>query len=121
MSTVGCQSGVVCVYDSLSVQRNCVYDSSMVHVPSSDLRIVMMDVAKQSDSSDCGVLAIAYAFDVRSDHSKIRQHLAMCPENFQASQFPIMGDRVSVQRKPKTVELLCSCHMPERDGEKFAV
>ena len=44
----------------------------------------MMDVEKQSNSSDCGVLAIAYAFDlcsglnpctVRFDHSKIRSHL----------------------------------------------
>ena len=38
--------------------------ASMVHVPSSDLRIVMMGVARQSKSSDCGVLAIAYAFDI---------------------------------------------------------
>ena len=54
--------------------------ASMVHVPSSDLKIEMMDVEKQSNGSDCGVLAIAYAFDicsgmnpgsVRFDHSKI--------------------------------------------------
>ena len=46
-----------------------------------------MDVEKQSNGSDCGVLAIAYAFDlcsglnpctVRFDHSKIRSHLATC-------------------------------------------
>ena len=54
--------------------------ASMVHVLSSDLQIVMMDVDKQSNGSDCGVLAIAYAFDicsgmdpcsVRFDHSNI--------------------------------------------------
>ena len=71
----------------------------MVHVPSSDLHTVIMDVEKQSNSSDCGVLAIAYAFDVcsgmdlctvRFDHSKIRQHLATYLENCQVSRFPIM-------------------------------
>ena len=62
----------------------------MVYSPLSELKIVMMDVEKQSNGSDCGVLAIAYAFDicsslnpcvVRFDHSKIRQHLATCLEN----------------------------------------
>ena len=132
VSTVGCQSGVVHVYDSLyktvpKETENLI--ASMVHVPSSDLKIVMMDVEKQSNMSDCGVLAIAYAGNicrgmdpctVRFDHSKIRPHLATCLENCQVSPFPILGDRVSVQRKPKTVELHCSCRMPERDGEKFA-
>ena len=89
----------------------------------------MMDVAKQSNGSDCGVLAIAYAFDicsgldpcsVRFDHRNIRPHLATCLENCQVSRFPILGDRESVQREPETVELHCSCRMPEREGENFA-
>lgn len=132
VSTVGCQSGVVCVYDSLykRLSKETEYlIASMVHVPSSDLQIIMMDVEKQSNTSDCGVLAIAYIFDicsgmdpctVRFDHSKIRPHLATCLENCQVSRFPVLGDRASVQRKPKTVELYCSCRMPERYGEKFA-
>ena len=69
MSTVGCQSGVVRVYDSLykTLSKETVYlIASMVHVPSSDLHTVMMDVEKQSNGSDCGVLAIAYAFDICS-------------------------------------------------------
>ena len=93
VSTVGCQSGVVRVYDSLykTLSEETVYlIASMVHVPSSELKIVMMDVEKQSNGSDSGVLAIAYAFDicsgmnpcsVRFDHSKIRPHLATCLEN----------------------------------------
>ena len=130
VSTVGCQSGVVRVYDSLykTLSKETEYlIANMIHVLSSDLRIVM-DVAKQSNGSDCGVLAIAYAFDictgidpctVRFDHSKIRPHLATCLENCQVTRFSVLGDRVSVQRKPKTVELHCSCRMSERDGEKF--
>ena len=131
VSTVGCQSGIVRVYDSLYntfLKETEYLMVNMVHVPSSDLHIVMMDVAKQSNGSDCGVLATEYAFDicngidpctVRFDHSKIRPHLATCLENCQVSFFPILGDQVSVQREPKMVELHCSCRMPERDGENI--
>ena len=40
--------------------------ASLVNSPSSELRVTMMDVEKQSNGSDCGVLAIAYAFDLCS-------------------------------------------------------
>ena len=89
----------------------------------------MMDVEKQSNGSDCGVLAIAYAFDlcsglnpctVRFDHSKIRSHLATCLENCQVTCFPVLGERKSAVRKPKTVELHCSCRMPEEKGDEMA-
>ena len=79
VSTVGCQSGVVRVYDSLyrTLSKETEYlIAHMVHVPSSDLHIVIMDIAKQSNGSDCGVLAIAQwltlalsdLITVRSDH-----------------------------------------------------
>ena len=64
--------------------------ANIVYSPLPQLKMVMMDVEKQSNGSDCGILAIAYAFDiciglnpcvVRFDHSKIRQHLATCLEN----------------------------------------
>ena len=125
VSTVGCESGVVRVYDSLykTLSEDTEYlIATMVRVPSSDLSIIMMDVEKQSNGSDCGVLSIAYVFNicsgmnpctVRFDHSKSRQHLATCLENCQVSRFPILGDRECVQRKPKIVELHCSCQMPE--------
>ena len=120
------------MYDSLykTLSKETVrLITSMVHVPSSELKVVMMDVEKQSNGSDCGVLAIAYAFDVcsgmnpcsvRFDHSKIRPHLITCLENCQVSRFPVLGQRESVQRKPKTVELHCSCRMPEEEGDEMA-
>ena len=132
VSTVGCQSGVVRVYDSLykTLSKETVrLIARMVHVPSSELKFEMMDVEKQSNDSDCGVLAIAYAFDicngmnpcsVRFDHSKIRPHLITCLENCQVSRFPVLGQRGSVPRKPKTLELHCSCRMPEEDGDEMA-
>ena len=70
----------------------------MVYSPLSVLKIVMMDVEKQSNGSDCGIRAIAYAFDICSNllnpcvvrfyHSNIRQHLATCLENCQVHVFP---------------------------------
>ena len=95
VSTVGCESGVVHVYDSLykTPSDDLVHlIASMVCSPSPELKIVMMNVEKQCNSSDCSVLAIAYAFDicggrnpcvVRFDNNKIRQHLATCLENCQ--------------------------------------
>jgi hypothetical protein len=99
----------------------------MVCGPFTELKITMME---QSNGSNCGVLAIAYAFDiiysgldpcsVRFDHSRIRPHLATCIENCQVSHFPVLGKRKIAPRKPKTVELHCSCHMPEEEGDTMA-
>ena len=131
VSTVGCETGVVRVYDSLckTISKETVrLIASLVYSPCSELRVTTMDVEKQSNSSDCGVLGIAYAFDlcsglnpctVRFDHSKIRSHLAMCLENCQVSRFPVLGERKSAVRKPKTVELHCSCRMPEEKGDEM--
>ena len=78
-----------------------------------------MDVEKRSDWC-------SYAFDlcsglnpctVRFDHSKIRSLLATRLENCQVSRFPVLGER---KRKPKTVELHCSCRMPEEKGDEMA-
>ena len=83
----------------------------------------MMDVEKQSNGSDCGVLAIAYAFDLCSGlnlctaKSKIRSHLATCLETCQVTRFPALGERKSAVRKPKIVKLHCSCRMPEEKGD----
>ncbi len=133
VSTVGCECGVVRVYDSLykTLSKDLVHlIASMVYSPLSELKIVSMDVEKQSNGSDCGVLAIAYAFDICSgfdpcavkfDHSKIRRHLATCLENCQVSRFPIVGERRSDTSMPKTVELHCSYRMPEEEGDQMAM
>ena len=132
VSTVGCETGVVHVYDSLyrTLSKETVrLIASLAYSPCSELRVTMMDVEKQSNLSDCGVLAIAYAFDlcsglnpctVRFDHSKIRSHLATCLEDCQFSRFPVLGERKSAVRKPKIVELHCSCRMPEEKGDEMA-
>ena len=100
--------------------------ASMGHVPSSDLNIVMMDVEKQSNGSACGVLTIAYVFDVCSGMDPctglhtVRSENITCLENCQVSRVTVLGDRERVQRDPNIVELHCSCRMPERDDDLIA-
>ena len=121
VSTVGCETGAVHVYDSLykPISKETVrLIASLVNSPCSELRVTMMDVEKQSNGSDCGVLA--YGLNLRFDHSKIRSYLATCLENCQVTRFPVLGERKSAVRKPKTVELHCSCRMPEEKGDEMA-
>ena len=65
------------------------------------LVVIMMDVGRQSNSSDCGVLAIAFACDICSgndpckieyDHRSIRWHLADCLEKCCLYRFPVVLD-----------------------------
>ena len=89
-----------------------------------------MDVTRQSNGSDCGVLPIAYAFDICSGldpcsvsfHSNnIRQHLLTCLEQCQLSRFPVLQERKCAPVKStETVELFCTCRMPEERGDVMA-
>ena len=89
-----------------------------------------MDVAKQLNKSDCGVIAIAYAFDICSrlnpcavqfDNKKIRQHLVTCLETCQLSRFPLLcGHKCASVKSTKTVALHCTCCMPEETGDEMA-
>ena len=90
----------------------------------------MMDVAPQSNGSDCGVLAIAHVFDICSglnpcevqfDFSMIRKHLVTCLELGCFSRFPLLGERRSDGIKyQQNVDLHCSCRMPEKEGDQMA-
>ena len=56
VSTVGCESGAVYVYDSLykSPTKELIHlIASMMHSQSNELKTTMMDVEKQSNGSDC--------------------------------------------------------------------
>ena len=99
-------------------------------IPAEQLVVRMMDVGRQSNGSDCGVLAIAFAYDICSgndpcnvkyDHRLIRQHLADCLEKCRLSRFPVVGERSTVVvRYTQSVDLHCSCRLPEEKGDKMA-
>ena len=134
VSTVGCDSGVVKVYDSLPKKRlpkkTIRLIASLLFSAASTLERRTMDVARQSNGSDCGVLAIAYAFDICSgldpcsvsfDSNNIRQHLLTCLEQCQLSRFPVLQERKCAPVKStETVELFCTCRMPEERGDVMA-
>ena len=96
-----------------------MYDSLYKSVPAITIRLIasrvcstalkicirVMDVEKQSNGSDCGVLAIAYAFDlcsglnpctVKFDPKRIRHHLVTCLENSHCVRFPVLGEHRSI-------------------------
>ena len=97
MSTVGCESGAVYVYDSFYKSPTKVLIhliASMMHSQSNELKITVMDVEKQSNGSDCG---IAYEFDLCSGFDPcsarfgIRLHLSACPEKMPRFSFSCTG------------------------------
>ena len=98
--------------------------------PAEKLVVQMMDIARQLNGSDCGVLAVSFAYDICSgkdpcsvkyDHKSIRQHLADCFEKCCMSRFPIVGERRSTGvKKTQSVDLHCSCRLPEERGDKMA-
>lgn len=69
VSSVGCDDGVVNVYDSMyySVSSTTVnIIASLLFTSAIKLVIRIIEVGKQSNSSDCGVLSIAFAYDICS-------------------------------------------------------
>ena len=133
ISNVGCVEGQVNVYDSMysSVPESTVrVIASLLFTSAPQLVIRMMDVGRQPNGSDCGVLAIAFAYDICSgadpckvkfDHKSTRQHLATCLEKCNFTRFPVVGDRRSISVKnTQLVDLHCSCRLPEVQGEDMA-
>ena len=133
ISNVGCDDEEVKVYDSLypTVSSATVrVIASLLFSSAPQLVVRMMDVVRQSNGSDCGILAIAFAYDVCSgadpctvkfDHKSIRRHLGECLEKCSLSRFPVVAERRSSSvRKTQTVDLHCSCRLPEERGDKMA-
>ena len=87
VSNIGCDDGVVNVYDSMysSASSGMIkLIASLMFSPAEQLVVRMMDVGRQLNGSDCGVLAIALAYDICSgndpckikyDHRSIRHLL----------------------------------------------
>ena len=104
VSSVGCDDGVVNVYDSMysSVSFTTIYViASLLFTSTLKLKIRMMDVGRQTNGSNCGVLSIAFAYDICSgnnpckakyNHKSIRQHLLSCLEECRLSRFPLVGE-----------------------------
>ena len=129
VSNIGCEDGVINYYDSMypSISSKTMQlIASLMFSPTPELEVRIMDVGQQTNGSDCGVLAIAFAFDiccgedpcsVRFNHKSIRYHLAKCLEECKFIRFPILGERKSSGIKHiQKIDLHCSCRLPEIVG-----
>ena len=93
--------------------------ASLIFSSASNLVIRMIDVVRQTNSSDCGILSIAFAYDLcsgidlcqaRYDHQLIRRHLLDCLEDCKLSCFPVGSDRRSTRVKcTQEIDFHCSC------------
>ncbi len=120
VSSNDCDPGHVKVYDTLynEVQESLIpIIASLVFCTQPTLKISLMDVARQINSSDCGVLAIAIAYDlcagddplaVDYDHSRTRAHLRESLIKCTFSRFPIKRARASTNVLT-TTEVLIYC------------
>ena len=93
----------------------------------SAIEIQVMDVSPQTNMSDCGVLALALAYEICSqknpcsvifDHRQSRQHLVRCLQDSVIARFPIAGARrykncLDVEH----IDLHCVCRMPYYDSD----
>ena len=126
VSNIRCEDGVVKYYDSMypvSLQTMQLI-ASLVFSPTSELEVRIMDVGQQTNGSDCGVLAIDFAFDIccGKDPCSVRfDHI------YKASLGQVLGGHKVyllsyTQRNSSGIkcvqktELHCCCRLPEKVG-----
>ncbi len=126
VSTVKCPRGQVNVYDTLfeSVQESSIpVIASLLNCPLSDLTIRMMPVQKQTNASDCGILAVAMSLDLCSGNDPciseygntqaIREHLKNSLETCKMTRFPVVTKERKATPTDFKIPLFCYCRMPE--------
>ena len=98
-----------------------------------ELHAYMQPVQQQSNGTNCGLFAIAYATalaysrdptKVYFDEEKMRIHLHECIVNGKITPFPEVkfSFRIKMSKaKKKTVELWCTCKRPFQPGESEAM
>ena len=99
VSSIGCQRGMVNLYDSLyhDVIEMEVTDQVQSLMADSFIGITNKPVQQQKNGSDCGIFAIAFATslvygsnpqDFTFDIPKMRLHLLQCLKNEMITMFP---------------------------------
>ena len=113
---------------SLQIQISQIYNESKL----SSIPLIISKIQKQTNSVDCGVLAIAnvveYCFTgylgniyLNYNMDKIREHLAYCLETKKFSPFP-KSTKSNRNKKPQiyqeiSLNVYCCCGMPEVKGD----
>ena len=129
VSTLGCTSGVVRVYDSLHFSPSMSVKKTiarMIHTKEQAIKIEEMAVRMQKGGNDCGLFAIAMVTTLCSgddpvlvhyEQSRMRQHVIRALEEKQLLPFPSKPARrkACVVRRRERVPVFCVCRLPD-DG-----
>ena len=124
ISTLGLPSGYVHIYDSLyntCTDHGIEQTSSILSTPNSAVQLHFMDVDKQTNHTNCGLYAIAYAIDLCCDEDVcyrkydavlMCQHLSKCLESRRLTAFPGSDRPSSHVIAKRSINVRCYCRMP---------
>ena len=129
ISTIGTKHPEVLVYDSMhSIAPDMLQQQIAALLQTKDEAITLKfaKVSMQTNGSDCGVYAIAYATalclgtspaKLLFDDSKMRPHLIKCLEDGCFTMFPVRQTSRKVTIKAaQCIPVHCTCRMPSVDG-----
>lgn len=129
ISTIGSKHPGVFVYDSLYSEASDELQQQiacLLHTQEPGIMVKFAKVESQTNSSDCGIYAIAFATalcletspaKLVFDDSRMRGHLAQCLERGKFTMFPVRQRRRKTAINAHTyIPLHCTCRMPDIAG-----
>ena len=131
ISTIGCQAGIVKIFDSLYSKPNSVLIDNacrMLFYQQDTVTFCNEKVQKQLGGSDCGLMALAFATDLchgldpatqRYSQFEMRQHFVSCLESGKMKPFPKTNRRVHchLSCNRNSVPIFCLCRLPNNKQE----
>jgi len=131
ISTIGCQAGIVKIFDSLYSKPNSVltdHACRMLFCQQDTVTFCNEKVQKQLGGSDCGLMALAFATDLchgldpatqRYSQFEMRQHFVSCLESGKMKPFPKTNRRVHchLSCNRNSVPIFCLCRLPNNKQE----
>ena len=133
VSTNGCPPSTIRVYDSMLLLAGDVKKlvAKLMRVDTDHIQIDLVDIRPQTNESDCGLYAIANAFELCAKRDPatcnwkekcMRPHLLKCLENEAITRFPheAWSNAAGVILTTKTAALHCLCRKASKKRENMA-
>ena len=132
ISTLGCQAGIVRIFDSLYSKPSSVaidHACRMLHHPQNTVTFLDKRVQKQVGSSDCAIFALAFATDLcyglyptsqRHSQKEIQQHYVTCLKSGAIVPFLKTDKRAPFHLgcNSISVPIFCLCRLP-KDRQEY--
>ena len=125
VTNIGCRKGHIKYMDSLysyitpSIEKQI---ACLLMEGGSEIVVEVCAVQQQTNSTDCGVFAIAFATSLLNgmdptrmsyDPSSLRKHLLKCLQSGHIDPFPLTDQTVRrCKSSIQSIEVFCSCRMP---------